>query len=57
MLPGSISAAASRALVLFSVGLVFYAWQVEQAAAPGRGIIMNVYRDPSDIESIWFESQ
>lgn len=56
-IPGSIATLLGKANWIFGVGVLMYTWQAEQAAASGRGIIMNVYRDPSDIESIWFESQ
>lgn len=35
-----------------------YAWQVEQAKEPGRGIIMNVQNDyTNQTQSIWYTSQ
>jgi len=53
-IPGA-SIIGSMATVM-GIGTLFYRWQVEQAAASGRGIIMNIYTYNGN-QSIWFTSQ
>lgn len=57
-LPGNIGSVLGGIAGILGVGTLIYRWQVEQAAAPGRGIIMNIQTNfGTSTQSIWFTSQ
>ncbi len=57
-LPGNIGSVLGGISGILGVGTLIYRWQVEQAAAPGRGIIMYIQTNfGTTTQSIWFTSQ
>lgn len=57
-LPGGLGTILGSISTISGVQITLYRWQIEQAAAPGRGIIMNVqYNFTTNDQSIWFVSQ
>ncbi|GEM_PF-599300 len=57
-LPGNLGSVLGGIAGILGVGTLIYRWQVEQAAAPGRGIIMYIQTDfGTTTQSIWFTSQ
>lgn len=57
-LPGNIGSVLGGIAGIFGVSILIYRWQVEQAAEPGRGIIMHIQTDfGTSTQSIWFTSQ
>lgn len=57
-LPGKFGDALGGVANIVGAGTMIYRWQVEQAAASNRGIIMNIQTPiGSNVQSIWFTSQ
>lgn len=57
-LPGNIGSVLGGIAGILGVGTLIYRWQVEEAAAPGRGIIMYIQTNfGTSTQSIWFTSQ
>ncbi len=58
LLPGPIASAIGGISGILGFGTMIYRWQVEAAAKPGNGIIMNIQTNFTDgTQSIWFTSQ